>query len=142
MGIDPVHRFQWTEHRLCPGGGLANSAAGEFVAKFDASTGKQIWQTYLNVPFNPNQWIAFGSIGIRKNGYIYATYGPCFYKLDTNTRKILASDQMTVLGMPATDANFDGFRMATDPGVILMKTQTRSIGYPLQGNQAISQCPA
>jgi hypothetical protein len=95
------------------------------------------------VPFNPNQWIAFGSIDIHKNGYIYTTYGPGIYKLDRETGKILASGQMTVLGMPATDANFDGFRMATDPGgVILMKTQTRSIGCPIQGNAAISECPA
>ena len=135
--------FDGPDFGYVQGGGLANSSAGEFVAKFDASTGQQIWQTYLEVPLNPNQWIAFGSVGIHQNGYLYATFGPSIYKLDRNTGEIVASAQMTVLGMPPTDANFDGFRIAPDAnGTILMKTQTRSIGCPIQGNQAISECPA
>jgi hypothetical protein len=124
------------------GGGLANSTNGLFVAKFNPSTGKQEWLTNLTNPPNPNQWIAFGSIGIIKDGSIIAVAGPQIFKLNRDTGTILVSNQLTVLGMPATDANFDGFHVAQDnTGAILMKTQTRPPGCPIQGNQAISECP-
>jgi hypothetical protein len=125
------------------GGGLGSSAKGLFVAKFDPSTGEQIWITYLNDPQPADQWLAFGSIGIIKDGSIMTTAGPMIYKLDAKTGDILNSAEMTVLAGGATNNNFDGFVIAPDDvGTIIMKTQTRPVGCPTQGNGAMTSCQA
>ncbi|MBV8525389.1 MAG: hypothetical protein JOY71_25245 [Acetobacteraceae bacterium] len=49
--------------------------------------------------------------------------GPNIYKFNRDTGALVASAQITVLGMPPTDANYDGFKVAPDDkGAILMKT--------------------
>lgn len=126
------------------GGGLAGDS-GQFVAKFNPSTGQQIWKTTL-IDVNassPVQWIAFGSMGIHKNGYLYAAAGPSIWKINRHTGAIVAHAVLPIQGMPATDANFDGFHIAPDArGTILMKTQTRPVGCPTQGNGAMTSCQA
>ena len=136
--------FDGPQGAYLQGGGLAPPVypGGQFIAKFNPSTGEQTWLTSTQNANDPLQWIAFGSMGIHKNGYLYATAGPNIYKIDRATGSIVGSAQMKVLGMPATDANFDGFKLAPDDnGTILMKTQTRPIGCPLQGNGAMANCP-
>lgn len=126
------------------GGGLPGDT-GQFVAKFDPSTGEQIWKTTL-LDINassPVQWIAFGSLGIHANGYLYAAAGPSIWKIDRSNGAIVAHTELPIQGMPPTDANFDGFHVAPDAhGTILMKTQTRPPGCPTQGNGAMTSCQA
>ena len=126
-------------------GGNLNTDTGQFVAKFDPSTGQQIWKTTLINVYDqtPVQWIAFGSLGIHKNGFLYAAAGPTIWKLDRNTGQIVAKEQQTIQEIPPTDANLDGFGVAPDAnGTILMKTQNRPVGCTIQGNGAITQCQA
>lgn len=133
--------FDGPDGAYLQGGGLGSSAKGLFVAKFNASTGEQIWITYLNDPQPPEQWLAFGSIGIIKDGSIMTSAGPTIYKLDADTGDVLKSANMTVLAGGSENANYDGFVIAPDDlGTILMKTQNRPVGCPTQGNGAMTTC--
>lgn len=123
------------------GGGLGSPSSGQYVAKFDPSTGEEIWRTYLTNVNVTNQWIAFGSIAVLEDGSIGAAAGPSIWRLDPDTGDILANQEQPILGMPPTDANFDGFHVAPDAnGTILLKSQTRPTGCPTQGNGAMSSC--
>ena len=121
------------------GGGL--KPPGQYVSKFDPSTGKEIWRTYLTNVNLSGQWIAFGSMAVVKDGSIVNAAGHTFWKLDPNTGAILAAEEQPILGSPGIDANFDGMMVAPDSqGTLLIKTQNRSVGCPTQGNFAISTC--
>ena len=129
------------------GGGLASDTAGQFVSKFNPSTGQQIWLTYINAanPLPAGQWNAFGSIGVIADGTIIAVAGTTIVKLDPSTGSILKSVQLGVsstLSSPI-NANFDGFLIAPNAsGVILLKSQNRPIGCTTQGNAAMTSCQA
>lgn len=124
------------------GGGLGvPGSMGQFVSKFNAATGKEIWRSYLQNANVNGQWIAFGSIGIIGDGSIVAAAGPYVWKLDRRNGDILAFNELPVLGSPAVDANYDGFHVAPDEdGTILMKTQNRPVGCADQGNGAMASC--
>ncbi len=125
------------------GGGLGAPSSGQFVAKFNPSSGEEIWRTYLQNVNVTGQWIAFGSMGIIKDGTIIAAAGPNIWKLNRSTGDILAYNELPVLGMPPTDANWDGLQVAPDEkGTILLKSQTRPPGCPTQGNGAMFSCQA
>ena len=129
------------------GGGLASETTGQYVAKFNPLTGKQIWITYINDidPLPAGQWNAFGSIGVITDGTIIAAAGTTIVKLNPATGSILKSVQLGVsstLSSPI-NANFDGLLIAPNrAGVILLKSQNRPIGCPTQGNMAMSSCQA
>jgi hypothetical protein len=118
---------------------------GQFVSKFDPSTGKELWRTYLTNINLTGQWIAAGSMAILKDGSIVAAAGPTLWKLDRNTGAILQTTTVPIDPdvQPATGANLDGLTVAPDAGgTILMKTQTRPNGCPTQGNGAMGSCQA
>jgi len=123
-------------------GGLTGGAnSGQYVSRFDPSTGAELWRTYLTNANVNGQWLALGSMAVMKDGTIGHASGTWVQKLDQNTGEILVAKQQPIKGMPATDANFDGFTIAPDKeGTILLKTQTRSPGCPTQGNSAMSSC--
>ena len=129
------------------GGGLASETTGQYVAKFNPLTGKQIWITYINAidPLPAGQWNAFGSIGVIADGTVIAAAGTTIVKLDPLTGSILKSVQ---LGLSPTlsspiNANFDGLLISPNAaGVILLKSQNRPIGCPTQGNLAMTSCQA
>ena len=129
------------------GGGLATDTTGQYVAKFNPLTGKQIWLTYINAvnPLPAGQWNAFGSMGVIADGTIIAAAGTTIVKLDPLTGSILKSVQLGVsptLSSPI-NANFDGFMIAPNAaGAILLKSQNRPIGCPTQGNGAMTSCQA
>ena len=121
------------------GGGLGGP--GIFISRFDPSTGKEIWRTYLNNFDSNGQWHIAGSLMVLEDGSVGAAQGPDIWRVDPESGAILAYQQQPILGMPATDANFDGFHVAPDErGTILFKTQTRSAGCPIQFTQAIAGC--
>ena len=108
------------------GGGLGSPSSGQYVSRFDPSTGREIWRTYLTNVNTNGQWIAFGSIAVLKDGSVGVAAGPWVYRLDPDTGAILAAAEQPILGMPSTDANFDGFQVAPDSrGTILLKTQNQ-----------------
>ncbi len=117
--------------------------SGQYVSKFDPSTGKEIWRTYLTNVNISGQWLALGSLAVIKDGTLAAAAGHTFWKLDPDSGAILASKPQPIEGTPAIDHNFDGMVVAPDDrGTLLMKSQTRSVGCPTQTNNAMSSCPA
>ena len=116
--------------------------SGQYVSKFDPSTGKEIWRTYLTNVNVSGQWLALGSLAIIKDGTLVAAAGNTFWKLDRSNGEILASQAQPIVGTPAKDNNFDGMVVAPDAqGTLLMKSQTRAVGCPTQTNNAMSSCP-
>lgn len=126
------------------GGGTASPpSAGSYVARFDPASGARIWQTQLQSLATSGQWLAFGSLAIHKNGYLIAAAGPSIFKIDRSNGHIVASEQQPILAGGPTNVNFDGMQFAPDAaGTILLKTQTRPIGCPTQGNGAMVSCQA
>jgi len=131
--------------------GSATTYAGvPYVARFNPSTGAQLWRTY--VPMQSGQWVVAPSGGVIKGGWVMAVFGPNMYKLNPNTGKIVRTVQLPVLPLPAAghpptappiDANFDGFMLSPNSdGSILMKSQNRPTGCSIQGNIALSTCPS
>ncbi len=115
----------------------------QYVSKFDPSTGKEIWRTYLENVNISGQWFALGSLAIIKDGTLVAAAGHTFWKLARNNGELLAAKKQPIVGTPAKDHNFDGMVVAPDEqGTLLMKSQTRSVGCPTQTNNAMSSCPA
>jgi hypothetical protein len=124
-----------------PGTPIPSYTGGPYVARFNPTTGAQIWRTPL--PQAPGQWIAAPSGAVVKGGWVDVAVGPNVYKLNPKTGAIVASVQQPVLAGAAIDTNFDGFAVAPDAnGTILLKSQNRSAGCPIQGNQAMSTCVA
>jgi len=129
------------------GGGLntpTDLSNGQYVAKFNPTTGEKYWQTYLNNLAPAGQWQAFGGIAIIADGSIITSAGTTVVKIDRSTGAIIKS---VVIGASATlpnplDANFDGITVAPDSrGTILLKTQNRAVGSTTQGNAAMFQAP-
>ena len=124
-----------------PGTPVPSYSGGPYVARFDPATGTQIWRTAL--PQLAGQWVAAPSGAVVKGGWVVVAVGPTVYKLDPKSGVIVASVQQPVLAGAAVDANFDGFAVAPDSsGTILLKSQNRSSGCEVQGNQAMSACIA
>ena len=116
-----------------PGSPIPSYSGGPYVARFDPATGAQIWRTPL--PQLAGQWVAAPSGAVVKGGWVDVAVGPTVYKLDPKGGAIVASVQQPVLAGAAVDANFDGFAVAPDStGTILLKSQSRSPGCPVQGN--------
>lgn len=117
--------------------------SGQYVSKFDPSTGEEIWRTYLTNVNKSGQWLALGSLAIIKDGTLVAAAGHTFWKLDRVSGSIIASQEQPIEGTPAKDHNFDGMVVSGDEaGTLLIKSQTRSVGCPTQTNNAMSSCPA
>jgi len=124
-----------------PGTPIPSYTPRPYVARFNPATGAQIWRRYL--PIAAGQWIAAPSGAVVKGGWVDVVVGPTIYKLNPTTGKIVASVQQPLLDGEAIDANFDGFAIAPDSaGTILLKSQNRSTGCTIQGNQAMSMCTA
>ena len=63
--------------------------AGPFVAKADATTGKQIWRTYLDNPNASGRWIANANLNILDNGNIAFAWANQIVLIDGDTGEIL-----------------------------------------------------
>ena len=117
-------------------------ASGQYISRFDPSTGEEVWRTYLSNVNISGQWLALGSLAIIKDGTLVAAAGHTFWKLDRSNGAILASQEQPIEGTPAIDHNFDGMVVAPDAqGTLLIKSQTRAVGCSTQTNNAMSSCP-
>ena len=113
----------------------------EYISKFDPSTGKEIWRTYVQNVNISNEWLALGSLAIIKDGTLVAAASHTFWKLDRQTGAIIASQQQPTEGVPGNDHNYDGMVVAPDQqGTLLIKSQTRAAGCTTQTNNAMSSC--
>lgn len=132
--LDPEHVFIY-------GGGYGDEigSIGAFVARINPVTLESIWYNQLiNTQLN-GEWDYPGSMGILKDGFIYVSYGYRLAKLDKSGKVI------KTLVLPTGDAlpkntSYNGFN-ATSDGMIIMKSVYREAGCPIQGPDALLDCP-
>ncbi len=113
--------------------------AGPFIAKADATTGKQIWRTYLDNGNSSGAWIANTNLNILPNGNIVTSWANKVVLLDGDTGLVLKHNTLPTGPTPAADANFKHLTIAPD-GTVILKDQTRPTGCTLQGTMAIIKC--
>jgi hypothetical protein len=113
--------------------------AGPFVAKADATTGREIWRTYLDNGNASGAWIASTNLNILPNGKIVTAWANQIVLLDGDSGLILKQATLPTGPTPAADANYKHLTIAPD-GTLILKDQTRPSGCKLQGTMAILQC--
>ena len=118
---------------------LEGLPAGPFVAKADATTGKEIWRTYLDNGNASGSWIASTNLNILPNGKIVEAWANEVVLLDGDTGLILKRNTLPTGPTPAADANYKHLTIAPD-GTLILKDQTRPTGCTLQGTIAIIKC--
>jgi len=114
---------------------------GPFVAKADATTGKEIWRTYLDNLTAADHWIANANLNILDNGNIAFSWSNQIVLIDGDTGLILKHNSLPPGNAPVIDVNYKHLTIAPDRTLIL-KDQTRPIGCTGQGTMAIMPCLA
>jgi hypothetical protein len=109
---------------------------GPFVAKADATTGKQIWRTYLDNANASRNWLAAVNLNIMANGQIVFAWENNVATLDPDTGLVLKRTTLPTGETSPADSNFKHVTIAPD-GTIIAKNQTRPIGFDEQGTLAI-----
>jgi hypothetical protein len=110
--------------------------AGPFVAKVDATTGKQIWRTYLDNANVSGNWIGNANLNILDNGNIAFAWATQVVLIDADTGRILKQNTLPTGETAPADSNFKHLTIAPDRTLIL-KNQTRPTGSQDQGTMAI-----
>jgi hypothetical protein len=111
-------------------------APGPYVAKVDATTGAQIWRTYLDNANVSDRWIATTNLNILANGKIVTSWADKIVLLDPDTGLVLKSNTLPAGPTPVADVSFKHLTVAPD-GTLILKDQTRPTGNTEQGSMAI-----
>ncbi len=114
-------------------------APGPYVAKVDATTGAQIWRTYLDNANASGNFIATTNLNILANGKIVTSWANKIVLLDPDTGLILKANTLPTGKTPAADVNFKHLTIAPD-GTLILKDQARPTGCTEQGTIAIILC--
>ena len=109
---------------------------GPYIAKADATTGKQIWRTYVDNANASGRWIGNANLNILDNGNIPFAWSDQIILLDADTGHILKHNTLPAGETPIEDVNFKHLTVAPDRTLIL-KDQTRPSGEKGQGTMAI-----
>ena len=109
---------------------------GPYVAKVDATTGKQIWRTYVDNANVSGRWIGNANLNILDNGNIPLAWSNQIVLIDGDTGRILKQNILPTGEAPKADVNFKHLTIAPDRTLIL-KCQTRPTGETSQGTMAI-----
>jgi hypothetical protein len=109
---------------------------GPYVAKADATTGKQIWRTYVDNANVSGRWIGNANLNILDNGNIPFSWSNQIVLIDGDTGRILKHNTLPSGEAPVADVNYKHLTIAPDRTLIL-KCQTRPVGEISQGTMAI-----
>jgi hypothetical protein len=111
-------------------------APGPFVAKADATTGREIWRTYLDNVNVSGHWIAVENLNILPNGNVVFAWSDYVALIDGDTGRILRMAALPTGPAAVGDTNFKHLTIAPD-GTIILKDQLRPAGETGQGAFAI-----
>ncbi|MFZ1322622.1 MAG: hypothetical protein WAT71_13780 [Ignavibacteria bacterium] len=111
-------------------------APGPFIAKADATTGKQIWKTYLWNANLSDKWLATTNLNLLSNGLIVTSWSNQIALLDPDTGLILKTNTLPVGTTPEADVSFKHLTVAPD-GTLILKNQSRPTGSKDQSSKAI-----
>jgi hypothetical protein len=114
---------------------------GPFLAKADATTGRQIWRTYLDNLNASGHWIGNANLNLLPNGNIAFSWSNQIVLIDGDTGLILKHNTLPGGAAPAENVNYKHMTIAPD-GTLILKDQTRPFGCTLQGTVAIIKCAA
>lgn len=114
---------------------------GPYIAKADATTGKQVWRTYLDNFNVSGHWIGNANLNILADGNIAFAWSHFIALVDGDTGEILKVNSLPGGEAPIEDVNFKHLTIAPD-GTLILKSQTRPVGCTLQGTIAIIECSA
>lgn len=115
--------------------------AGPYVAKADATTGKEIWRTYLDNQNISGRFIGTTNLNILANGMIVQSWSNQIVLIDADTGRVLKHNTLPTGGVPITSVNYKHVTVAPD-GTLILKNQTRPIGCAIPGTKGIIQCVA
>lgn len=110
--------------------------AGPYIAKCDATTGKQIWRTYVENANVSGRWIGNPNLNFHENGLIIFAWSNQIVQIDPETGLILKSNTLPHGPTNVEDVNFKHLTIAPD-GTVILKDQTRPSGTKYQGTMAI-----
>lgn len=110
--------------------------SGPYIAKVDATTGKQIWRTYVDNANASGRWIGNANLNILDNGNIPFAWSNQIVLIDGDTGHILRHNTLPAGEAPVADVNYKHLTIAPDRTLIL-KCQTRPTGEKSQGTMAI-----
>jgi hypothetical protein len=111
-------------------------APGPFVAKADATTGREIWRTYLDNVNVSDHWIAVENLNILPNGNVAFAWSNRVALLDGDTGRVLRTTVLPTGPAAPGDANFKHLTIAPD-GTIILKDQLRPTGATGEGSFAM-----
>lgn len=109
---------------------------GPYVARVDATTGKQIWRTYVENANASGNWIGVNNLNILANGTIVTAWSNQIALLDADTGRILRTGSLPSGEAPAKDSHFKHLTVAPD-GTLILKNQTRAEAIREQGTTAM-----
>ena len=109
---------------------------GPYIARVDATTGKQIWRTYLENANATHNWIGVNNLNILANGMIVTAWSNQVALLDGDTGRILRTGALPSGEAPPGDSHFKHLTIAPD-GTLILKNQTRAAGITDQGTTAM-----
>ncbi len=109
---------------------------GPFIAKADATTGRQIWRTYVENANVSKRWIGAANLNLLANGRIAFAWSNQIILLDADSGLIIRQQTLPTGATPARDAHFKHLTVAPD-GTLICKDQTRPTGNEMQGTLAI-----
>jgi hypothetical protein len=108
-------------------------APGPYVAKVDATTGKQIWRTYMDNANLSNNFIATANLNILANGNIVFSWDHTIVLLDPETGLIMKSKTLPTGNVPVSDISYKHITISPD-GILILKTQARPTGFTYQSS--------
>lgn len=111
---------------------------GPFIAKADATTGRQIWRTYLDNGNASEHFIAGANLNILPNGNIAFAWANEIALIDGDTGRILKHNHLPSGDTPERSSFFKHLTIAPD-GTLICKNQTRPLESDLQGTVGIVQ---
>lgn len=109
---------------------------GPYVARVDATTGKQIWRTYLENANASGNWIGVNNLNVLATGLIVTAWSNQIALLDPDSGRIVRTGALPSGEAPPGDSHFKHLTVAPD-GTLILKNQTRPAGSIEQGTMAM-----
>jgi len=112
---------------------------GPWLAKADATTGREIWRTYVDNLNASGHWIGNANLNLLANGRIVLAWSDQIVLIDREDGRIVRHGRLPAGEAPPGDVNYKHVTVAPD-GTLILKDQTRPTGCTLQGTMAIIKC--
>ena len=113
--------------------------AGPYVARVNATTGEQVWRTYLDNANASGWFIGNTNLNLLPNGNLALAWSNKAVLVDGNTGEVLKTATLPGGDAPAYTVNFKHLTIAPD-GTLIFKDQTRPLGCEVQGTMGIIKC--